>query len=285
MIGQNIKHDGALVWGWWMRTVGKPNGGTVIVDEHGHEWRNMREAFWAGRLGMSLDNPVIVDEGLELLLAVLASRSRGVVGPVETTWSIFDGHDRFYRLWTYWLLSTGLVELVSNRKSPFDAKVSAEGASVIRMLVATRSPELAAVPIGKDALALFGEQGSTTECDRDRFGAAEAALQRFPYAMVREDRFGQHLVAMLHRDLEDPIPISRTVWSLVCPDGASRDQLHRWMHDRLDRWSHWGELVREKGPHALTQHLLVLIVVGDAMSTPPAGHQRTGMPLAITHRP
>lgn len=283
MIGQNIAHDGALAWGWWMRTVGRPNGGTVIVDEHGQEWRNMREALWAGRLGMSLDNPVIVEEGLELLLAVLASRSRGIVGPVEMSAAAF-GNDRFYRLWTYWILSTGLVELRGTLRIPSDAVVSAEGASVIRMLVVTRSPELAAVPIGRQALKLFGEQGSTTECDRDRFDAAEASLQRFPFAMVREDRFGQHLVAMLHRDRDDPIPMARTIWSIACPDAVSRDRLHRWMHDRLDRWSQWGELVGQKGPHALTQHLLALIVVGDATSTPPAGQPRTGMPLAIRHR-
>ena len=244
----------------------------------------MREALWAGRLGMSLDNPVIVEEGLELLLAVLASRSRGIVGPVEMSAAAF-GNDRFYRLWTYWSLSTGLVALGDRMRIPFDAMVSAEGASVIRMLVATRSPELAAVPIGKEALRLFGEQGSTTECDRDRFDAAESSLRRFPYAMVRENRFGQHLVAMLHRNLDDPIPMARTIWSFACPDAVSRDRLHRWMHDRLDRWSHWGEIVTRKGPHALTQHLLTLIVVGDTMSTPPASHQRSGTPLAIPHRP
>jgi hypothetical protein len=283
MNGQKIRHDGALAWGWWMRTVGTPNGGTVIVDEEGREWRNMRQALWAGRLGMSLDNPVIVNEGLELLLAVLASRSRGIVGPVETSSAIF-GHDRFYRMWTYWILSTGLVELGDRMRIPFDAMVSAEGASVIRMLVATRSPELAAVPIGREALKLFGEQGSTTECNRDAFDAAEAALRRFPYAMVRENRFGQHLVAMLHRDRNDPIPMARTIWSLACPDAASRDRLHRWMHDRLDRWSHWGEIVVKKGPHSLTQHLLTLIVVGDTMSTPTPSQQPTGTQLAIPHR-
>ena len=283
MTGQNIIHDGALAWGWWMRTVGKPNGGTVIVDEHGQEWRNMREALWAGRLGMSLDNPVIVEEGLELLLAMLASRSRGIVGSVEMSAAAF-GDDRFFRFWTYWLLSTGLVDLGDRMHIPFDAKVSAEGACVIRMLVATRSPELAAVPIGTDAMAFFGEQGSTNECDRDRFDAAEAALRRFPYAMVREDRFGQHLVAMLHRALDDPIPMARTIWSLACPNAASRDRVHLWMHDRLDRWSQWGEMVAREGTHALTQHLLTLIVVGDTMSTPTPGQQPTGTHLAIPHR-
>lgn len=284
MIGVDIKHDGALAWGWWMRIAGRPNVGAVIVDENGREWRNMRDALWAGRLGMSLDNPVIVNEGLELLLAMLASRSRGIVPPVENSIAIFNGDARFYRVWTYWLVSTGLVELTGSLRAPFDAAVSAEGASVIRMLVATRSPELAAVPIGKDAMALFGQQGSTTECDRDRFDAAAAALRRFPFAMVREERFGQHLIAMLHRDVEDPIPLARTIWSLACPDAASRDRLHRWMHDRVDRWSNWGEIVISKGPHSFTQHLLALIVVGETMPTTPPGQQPTGTQLAIRHR-
>ncbi len=268
MIGATIVHNPALAWGWWMRTDHRQSG-PVIIDEDGSEWPSLRQAFWAGRLGMSLDNEVVASEGLELLLAMLASRSIGIVGPVETQAALFGGDPRFYRLWTYWLLSTGLVE-TGRMRTPFESTVTAGGASVIRMLVATRSPELAPLAIGKDAMAYFCAQGLTTECDRERFDAADAALRRFRYAVIRENLFGEYMVEMLHRDTRDPIPMVRTIWTLVCSDAATRDRLHQWMHDRVDRWSAWGELVLQKGPHSLTQHLLELLVAG-VSSGPPTG--------------
>jgi hypothetical protein len=283
MIGASIRHDANLAWGWWLRTVSSPGWGVVIVDEDGREWQSVRQAFWAGRLGMSLDSEAVVNEGLELLLAMLASRSRDIVGPVETGAALFGGDPRFYRLWTYWLVSTGLAE-AGRMRTPFEATVTHEGASVIRMLVATRPPELADIAIGKDAMALFGAQGSTTECDRERFDAAEAALRRFRFAVIREDLFGQHMVEMLHRDLRDPIPMVRTIWTVVCSDAGSRDRLHLWMHDRSDRWSAWGELVLQKGPHFLTQLLLELLNANAPSGPPTSGDRPTGTHLAIPNR-
>jgi hypothetical protein len=285
MIGATITHDANLPWGWWMRTVTMPNWETVILDEEGRRWANLRDAFWAGRLNMSLHNPVVVCQGLELLLAMLASKSRDIVPHVENSVALFDGNARFYRLWTYWLVSTRLIETAPSW-SPFDAKLSAEGVSVLRMLIATRSPELSAIPIGPDAATMFGEPGSAAECDRARFDAVlatHAALRKMNCAVIREDLFGQHLVEMLHRDFGDPIPMVRTIWTFVCSDAASRDRLHRWMHDRLDRWPAWCELVLKTGPHSLTQHLLELLTIGAISEPPTSGDRPTGTHIALPH--
>lgn len=175
MTGSTIKHDPALPWGWWMRTTIGRVGNVAIVDEDGREWHDLREALWAGRLGMSLHHPVVVEEGLELLLAMLAARSRGVLPPhTEIITDLFEGNGRLCHLWTYWLLSTGLISTTAVMRSPFDAQASDEGVSVLRMLVATRRPDLAAVPIGKEALARLGHPDTEDECDRDRFTTATA---------------------------------------------------------------------------------------------------------------
>ncbi|MHC9419173.1 hypothetical protein ACYZX9_11330 [Sphingomonas citri] len=282
MAGDTIEHDASRPWGWWMRTVGTPFGGVVIVDEHGRQWQSLREALWGGRLELSLDRHQHMEEGLELLLAVLASSSRGIVGPVEQLHALFAGMGRFARFYSYWLHSTGLV---ANRSAlAMDLQVTAEGASVLRMLAATRPPKLAAVPIGPLALAAFGAPGSSSECTRARFNAMEGMSRRLVYAFVREEPWRRPTISLLHRNHDDTVPLARTIWSAPFHDEASRDRVFGWMYERLDRWTVWGELVRAKGAHALTQELLSLVMLGGdttAAPGPPPPRDGGGLPVVV----
>lgn len=254
--GADIRHDPTLPWGHWMRTVKPRYQSVVIVDEHGQEWRTLRDAFWRGRLQMSTENSRIVDEGLELILAVMSSKTGARVPFGEDVVGLYGGNDRFYQWHTHWLQAVGLLE---QGPGPFGARATSEGASVVRLLLATRPPELAAIPIGAEALRAFGPPDSPTECDRDTYEAADGPCAAYPYAVVREDRWRQYRVAMLHRDSHDVIPMARTIWTVTCPDRATRDRLYHWLYGRMYRWSAWGEMAKKSGSQALTQHLLALI--------------------------
>lgn len=281
MPASTIEHSADLPWGWWMRTVSNPQGDIVIVDEKGRQWQSLREAFWCGRLGMSRHHQHVVDENLELMLALLASRSRGIVPHIENVHTLFGESDRFYRWWTYWMMSIGLIGN-GHSTDPFGVGATAEGASVIRMLLATRPPELAAVPIGPLAMKVFGPPGSDDESSRMRFDAAEGKARSLTFGMARERLFGRPAISLLHRDLDDAIPFARTIWSLSFLDEASRDRMYMWMHDRLDRWTAWGELARHKGADALTQHLLALTMLSDTVRQPAPERSASTSRLAIT---
>ena len=265
--GSDIEHNASLAWGHWMRTVKTPHHGIVIIDEHNQEWRSVRSAFWCGRLNMSADSDRIVDESLELMLAVLISKGGRTVPFGEDVDGLFDGGDRFYRHFIYWLQATNLLGKASG--GPFGAGTTAEGASVVRMLIATRPPELANIPVGPSAIAAFGPQDASNECNRTGFEVGGGAVSDFPYAIVRERRFRRHMVSLLYRNPEDGVPMARTIWSTTCADQASRDRLHKWLHDRMHRWSQWGEIARRSGAHALSQHLIAAIAAEPTFESSP----------------
>lgn len=249
-------HSSDLPWGYWMRTSANATGDITIVDEEGRHWRTLRDAFWAGRLRMSLANRHIQQEQLELMLADLASRHRGIVGPPEREHLLFGGDHQFFRFFSYWLHAEGLVGGTFPNE-PQGAKPSAEGVAVLRMLAATRPLELNAIPIGRTAVELFGEPGTENECSRERFKADKIVTRELRFAFIREEKFGEFGVSLLYRNPKDTIPLARTIWHLPVWDEHLRDRLYRWMHDRTDRWTNWGEIVVKSGASRLTEHLLL----------------------------
>lgn len=107
------------------------------------------------------------------------------------------------------------------------------------------------------------------ECDWSKFEALEGKARRLPFAFVREELFHESSISLLHRDMRDPIPVARTLWTMPFVDKVSRDRMCLWMHERLDLWTTWGEVAKDIGAHAMTQALLALLMlepggVGDA---------------------
>ena len=254
--GADIEHDARLPWGHWMRTVSTPGRDVVIVDEHGQHWSSLRHALWNGRLNARSSNPHVIGDGCEIILAMLESTAAGRVPPGEVIISLQAANATAFWYLVYWLQAAGLLQPGGG---PMGAHVTPEGASVALMLLVTRPSELEAVPFGAAAVRAFGSPGSPTECSRVAFDAADGPSASYPYAIVRETRFRRHEIAMLHRDPEDAIPMARTIWSVSCPDAATRDRLFAWAHDRLDRWTAWGQMAKEHGAQVLSQHLLSLI--------------------------
>lgn len=272
--GANIAHDPRLPWGHWMRTVNTLSQGVLIVDEHGQHWTSLRDALWRGRLNMGPYRQGLVDEECEIILAILTSKAAGTVPPGEVAIDLYRENTVAARYHVFWLQSENLVQ----PGGTLDAGVTPEGESVALMLLATRPPDLAVIPVGVNAIALFGSPGSTTECDRAIFEAADGLSASFPYAVVRETRFRRHEVSMLHRDPDDVIPLARTIWSVTCPNPATRDRIYGWMHDRMHRWTAWGEMAREHGAHALSQHLLALVAADPAFGMNIGGADAPGIP-------
>jgi hypothetical protein len=273
-----------LPWGCWMRTATGPGGNVTVVDEKGRHWQSLRDAFWSGRLRMSGSNLRIRDEQLELMLAALASKNRGIVFIEEQTHSVFAGDHQYMRFWWYWMYAEGLTD-GGFRRDPLDAKVSAEGVAVLRMLAATRPIELNTVPIGRAAVEMLGQPGSPDECDRAKFEAAEASARLLPLVFVREQAFGSEAISLLHRDPKDVIPVARTIWHMAWPDARMRDRAFLWMANRSDLWTSWGEMVLGDGAEALTQHLLVLLLAGDAdrPASDTSDSPGRGSRLSLTH--
>jgi hypothetical protein len=262
--GDGIDHDASqdLPWGWWMRTADMPNKGVVIVDEHGQHWSSLRHAFWSGRLRMGNDSPRLVDEMCEIILAILTCKAAGTVPPGEIVLDLYRANNAAARYHVYWLQAEALLQ----PGGTLEAGVTPEGASVARMLLVTRSPDLAKMPVGPAAIAAFGPPGSSTECDRARFEEPSGPSATFPFAIVRETRGYRHQVAMLHRDPEDVVPLARTIWSVTCPDVTTRDRLYRWLYGRMHRWSAWGKIAQEHGAQALSQHLVALVMQDPAVA-------------------
>ncbi len=272
--GAGIAHDPRLPWGHWMRTVNTRSQGVVIVDEHGQHWTSLRDAFWRGRLNMGPYRQGLVDEECEVILAILTSKAAGTVPPGEIALDLYRANSVAARYHVFWLQSAGLLQ----PGGTLEAGVTPEGASVALLLLATRPPSLAAIPVGDHAIAAFGPAGSTTECDRAAFEAADGISTHFPYAVVRETRFRRHEISMLHRDPEDVIPLARSIWSVTCPDMATRDRLYGWLHRRRHRWTAWGEMAQEHGAHALSQHLLALVAADPAFGMNVGGVDTAGIP-------
>ncbi|KQN06927.1 hypothetical protein [Sphingomonas sp. Leaf25] len=275
----DYRHSPDLPWGYWMRTATSPGGGVTVIDEEGRSWLSIRSAFWSGRLRMCRGPGQVQDEQLELMLAMLASMHRGIVALPEQTYSIFDGDHLYARFWRYWMQAEGLVDN-DFRNDPLIAKPSAEGIAVLRMLAATRPIELNAIPIGAAAVRFYRDPYMDDEYDRHLFEAkVDGAL---PYLFVREKIFGSESISLLTRNPRDAIPMARTIWHLPFPDAMLRDRAFRWMIDRSDRWTSWGELVTGRGPTALTQHFMTLVFAGhtERQSHEPPHHAG---PLAISH--
>ena len=254
-------HAGAgdLPWGWWLRI----EGGR-IHDADGREWKDVREAFWEGRLGLRAEH-LAADQQM-LLLRVLGSVEARWLPPGESKHDLFGGDMSFWRFYMCWLGSVGLLDLGSNRLgmsgSVLDAPLSAEGRAALLMLRATRNPVWDDLPMPElvEAVHRAGRDGADD--------AREAALRAFERGMTpllhlfaRERAGRAHLVTLTSIDPRDRMPSRRVAWSASFLDARPRDDLFGWLAERVHRWEDWGEVARLKGARGLTAHLLTLLVV------------------------
>lgn len=253
--------DWSLPWGSWLRVESGP-GSVAYVDHEGRRWPDVRAAFWQGRLGMSGRNHHVRDEQLELVLAALAASYRNGRHQVEHANDIFGGSVLLYRFHRYWMQSVGLIAGGLD-DDPFDAQPTAEGGAVIAMLLATRTPDVHGVPIGREAIRIMGRApGAADARDPERLHAFEKDAARLVNAFVRDALGSTPVVALHYRDPSGVMPMVRTTWSAPFADDGSRDAFFGWLVERVDRWDAWGSIAYRGGGAALTQRFLALLAVG-----------------------
>lgn len=127
--------DPELPWGCWLRI--EPDGSSdpvFVNDETGERWHTIREAFWFGRLKMSLRQRGASLEHLERMHALLLSLLPRNSGSDERASDLFDGNSGFERFFLEWLAKEGFV--AANQHGHY--LVTNEGMAVVQMLAATR---------------------------------------------------------------------------------------------------------------------------------------------------
>ncbi|KHA63112.1 hypothetical protein [Sphingomonas sp. Ant20] len=135
-------YDAVLPWGHWLRV--KPGVfDTILIDEDGREWYSARDALFHGRLRFKAVSAPARDVELERMLAFLLAAS-GLTGGgrTQSVWIDMFPDSGFRFFYMHWLAAEGLMS--GDARAPIgEAKITAEGCSIAKMLLATRPPELA----------------------------------------------------------------------------------------------------------------------------------------------
>lgn len=258
------RHVGDLPWGWWLRA-----NGVVLEDGEGGRWRSVRDAFWHGRLRFPASN--LSEEQLELLLRVLTTSDARWLSQGERRHDLFDGNMVFARFYQSWLASVGLLDARANG-TIFEAPLTDEGRSVMRMLQATRRPDWEPLPWPEVKAAIAAADRTSAD------DAREAALRAFElsvrdrrYVFAREHIGTSHLVTLTGIATDARMPVRRVMWSQSFKEARERDDLFAWLAERVDRWDDWGGIAYGSGADVLTRHILTLLV---ATALPAAARDR-----------
>ncbi len=154
-------YDSVLPWGHWMRV--KPGVlHTILIDEDGREWDSLRDALFHGRLRFKAVSATFRDVELERMLAYLLSASglTGGIGQQSTRIDMFENSDfRFF--YQHWLVAEGLMS--GNARAPVhESKITEEGYSIAKMLLATRPARLAMFHPGVESVLYRAAKSSSS---------------------------------------------------------------------------------------------------------------------------
>lgn len=238
-----------LPWGYWLLS---GPATSWLTDEQGRQWPTLRHYLWEGRLGMASSKEYSVDEGCELLLAILRTTTFRSVPVEKAVREFFDGIWREARHFRAWLEGQALIQ---------GDEITLEGQAIMRMLIATRwigAPDL--VELECPSLHPWNglDKGHTRQQREQVMAATEELGRTLRYRFVRRAVAGRPAIQLIGHQLGNNIPLSRVLWTLVFPDDYARDRMFAWLAQHLDRWQAWGELAADKGSRALSEHLLHL---------------------------
>jgi hypothetical protein len=176
-----------LPWGYWMISTAETEHWPPLRDEHGAQWRSVREAFWVSRLSMAPIGQIdVMHEELEFLLGVLVAVDRRVIGTEEQAMDLFESWDRS-RHYGAWLHGQKLV--TADPGCGLSTSLSPEGHAVLVMLASTCRPDDMPMPIGLPTLRRWhGLNAGVDEETRETILAAQkAAAERLRYWFRREE--------------------------------------------------------------------------------------------------
>lgn len=242
----------SLPWGYWLVSSGDVPGEPPLVDEDGRTWGSVREAFWAGRLGLY---PSRSDPTLEFMASYLAIVDRRFVGEDERVRDIFQADGHLAHFFDAFLIAAGLI---TNRRE----RLTHEGRAVLMMLIATRKLGDAENNVGMDwILANRSNGGRTEQADAaDKVERAEQVAGRMLHRFATDTIDGLPSVKLIGLHITNEIPVRSTLWTMSWPaaDSYARDKFYLWLVERIDRWDHWSEMVSRKGARALSEHFMKL---------------------------
>jgi hypothetical protein len=243
-------------WGAWLRQ--REDG--LYEDAEGRTFRTVRRCFLETRLRMTGASARDGDEILELLLAVLVAHARGrSTGDLEI--DLFDGSGGYRTFVQNWLEAEGFVA-PDRRTWSGSHRLTDEGAAVMRMLMISRPHATVDTSIGTDAIALVRALHRVVGPSSSRMAAVEAASAGMKAAFIRDGRRDDHVVALVRRDGEGDMPLTRTVFACSFDTEEARDRFFGWLCDHVDRWWRWSEMAWRHGGTRLLQHLLGLVASG-----------------------
>lgn len=120
--------------------------------------------------------------------------------------------------------------------------------------------DVGVIAVSPKAVQTGYAQGRGEEIDRPAFERGDQNLSGLEYAFVRERIGSAAAISLVHRDLNERMPLVRTIWVQTFADERSRDGCFEWLSRRLDRWNVWGEVAYRTGAGALTQRLFSLLM-------------------------
>lgn len=247
--------DPDLPWGYWLRLEMGARQPCYVDDFSKAEYLSIRAAFWTGRMGMPSYRREPPQHLLEVLHAILAATLRRVYREAELARDLFDGNRIASHMFLTWLHACGLIVSESENDPRFS--LTAEGHSVLLMLIATRPDSVKA---NRPNLATAKEiAGLGRSTDREeRFAEIEGAVSQWEAAFLRRVEAGKPAVVLAMRT-NSPVPVLQTVWTLRFNSPEHRDGVYDWLCTRLDRWQAWSELVTTFDSSELTNKLLVCL--------------------------
>ncbi|MCV0383366.1 MAG: hypothetical protein K5799_07885 [Erythrobacter sp.] len=224
-------------------------------DFTGGEYLSIRAAFWTGRMGMPSYQGEPPQQLLEVLHAILAAVLRRVLREAELAKDLFEGNRIASQMFLMWLHACGLI--VSESEKDVRFSLTAEGHSVLLMLIATRPDSVKAhrpnLATAKD-LAGLGRSSDREE----RFAEIEGVVSQWDAAFLRRVEAGKPAVVLAMR-MKGPMPVLQTVWALRFDSMEHRDAVYDWICTRLDRWQAWSELAETYSSKELTNKLLTCL--------------------------
>ena len=250
------KRNHAFPWGYWLIT--NMGGEDGVVDEDGQHWCSVRHCLWRTRLGMPEVPSRRMNEMLDYLLSLLALIHRYAVGPEEWLRDISFGGSLDAEFMNMWMQSLGLIQPA--RFVGREGELTADGYSILLMLLTTRPADQIQPPIGLPWINPRQSPHHAKDSQQlDRLIAKHEA-----YASSLDERFerrtiaGRSTVVLICRDHDARMPLHIVIWSLDFADDYARDRFYIWLLSRIDRWRRWSELAMDSGARALSDHLLSL---------------------------
>lgn len=247
--------DPDLPWGYWLRLETGSREPRYVDDFTGGEYLSIRAAFWTGRMGMPSYQGEPPQQLLEVLHAILAAVLRRVIREADLAKDLFEGNRIASQMFLTWLHACGLI--VSESENDVRFTLTAEGHSVLLMLIATRPDSVKA---HRPNLATAKElAGLGRSSDREeRFAEIEGVVSQWDAAFLRRTEASKPAVVLAMR-MEGPIPVLQTVWALRFNSFEHRDAVYDWLCTRLDRWQAWSELVKTYSSTELTNKILTCL--------------------------